>query len=225
MDEDVCPLRALSPMSEIVAQVAAKRKIPLIDFVAIQEKHSQHGIPGDGVFLDHVHPTIEAHRLLALEILNVMASEGIANPDMDDATLLQVSSDVMSQIDPAAHGRALMNLSKVLGWAGKLREAYRLAVKAAELIPDNAAAQYQAGITAQLVGKLEESIDHYRMVIEIEPTAALAHGNLGVSLEARGDLAGAVRHYERSLKYGEPKDAERNQRNLARAQQKLRQSP
>jgi tetratricopeptide (TPR) repeat protein len=225
MDEDVCPLRALSPMSEIVAQVATKRKIPLIDFVAIQEEHSQHGIPGDGVFLDHVHPTIEAHRLLALEILNVMASEGIANPDMDDATLLQVSSDVMSQIDPAAHGRALMNLSKVLGWAGKLREAYRLAVKAAELIPDSAAAQYQAGITAQLVGKLEESIDHYRMVIEIEPTAALAHGNLGVSLEARGDLAGAVRHYERSLKYGEPKDAERNQRNLARAQQKLRQSP
>lgn len=225
MDEDVCPLRALSPMSEIVAQVATKRKIPLIDFVAIQEEHSQHGIPGDGVFLDHVHPTIEAHRLLALEILNVMASEGIANPDLDDATLLQVSSDVMSQIDPAAHGRALMNLSKVLGWAGKLREAYRLAVKAAELIPDSAAAQYQAGITAQLVGKLEESIDHYRMVIEIEPTAALAHGNLGVSLEARGDLAGAVRHYERSLKYGEPKDAERNQRNLARAQQKLRQSP
>lgn len=225
MDEDVCPLRALSPTSEIVAQVATERKIPLIDFVAIQEEHSQHGIPGNGVFLDHVHPTIEAHRLLALEILNVMGREGIANPDMDDATLLQVSSDVMSQIDPAAHGRALMNLSKVLGWAGKLREAYRLAVKAAELNPDSAAVQYQAGVTAQLVGKLEESIDHYRKVIEVEPTAALAHGNLGVSLEARGDLEGAVRHYELSLKYGETKDAERNQRNLARAQEKLRQSP
>ncbi len=224
MDEDVCPLRALSPTSEIVAQVAMEREIPLIDFVAIQEEHSQHGIPGNEVFLDHVHPTIEGHRLLALEILNVMASEGIASPSKDDATLRQVRSDVMSQIDPAAHGRALMNLSKVMGWAGKLSEAYRLAVKAAELNPDSAAVQYQAGVTAQLVGKLEESINHYDKVIEIDPTAALAHGNLGVSLEAGGYLAGAVRHYELSLKYGEPKDAERNQRNLARAQQKLRQS-
>ena len=224
MDEDVCPLRALSPTSEIVAQVAMEREIPLIDFVAIQEEHSQHGIPGNEVFLDHVHPTIEGHRLLALEILNVMASEGIASPSKDAATLRQVRSDVMSQIDPAAHGRALMNLSKVMGWAGKLSEAYRLAVKAAELNPDSAAVQYQAGVTAQLVGKLEESINHYDKVIEIDPTAALAHGNLGVSLEAGGYLAGAVRHYELSLKYGEPKDAERNQRNLARAQQKLRQS-
>ena len=225
MDEDVCPLRALSPTSEIVAKVAAERKIPLIDFVAMQEEHSQHGIPGNEVFLDHVHPTIEAHRLLALEILNVMASEEIANPAMDEATLLQVKSDVMSQIDPAAHGRALMNLSKVMGWAGKLSEAYRLAVKAAEINPDSAAVQYQAGVTAQLVGKLEESIEHYDKVIEIDPTAALAHGNLGVSLEASNYLASAVRHYELSLKYGEPKDAERNQQNLARAQQKLRQSP
>ncbi len=74
------------------------------------------------------------------------------------------------------------------------------------------------------MGRLEESITHYRKVIEIEPAAALAHGNLGVSLEARGDLAGAVRHYELSLHYGERKDAQRNQANLARARQKLRES-
>lgn len=224
-DEDVCPLRALSPTSEIVAQVAAERNVPRIDFVAMQENASQNGIPGDEVFLDHVHPTIEAHRGLALEILNVMAGEGIANLDLDEATLRQVRSDVLGRIDPAAHGRALMNLSKVLGWAGKLSESYRLAVKAAELSPESAAVRYQAGVTAQLAGKLDESINHYRKVLEIDPTAALAHGNLGVSLEARGDLAGAVHHYELSLKYGEPKDSERNQRNLDRARRKLREGP
>jgi tetratricopeptide (TPR) repeat protein len=225
MDEDVCPLRALSPTGEIVAQVAEQREVPLIDYVAIQEKSSPHGIPGNKVFLDHVHPTIEAHRLLALEILDVLASEGIANPDVDDAKLLQVKHDVLSRIDLAAHAHALMNLSKVLGWAGKLREAYRLAGKAAELNPHSAEVQYQAGLTAQLTVKLDEAIDRYRKVIALAPTAALAHGNLGVLLEARGDLEGAIRHFRLSLQYGESNDAERNQRNLARVQQKLRERP
>ncbi len=222
-DEDVCPLRALSPMSEIVARVAGDRNIPLIDFVAIQEEHSPHGIPGEAVFLDHVHPTIEAHRMLALEVLSVMAREGIANPSMDEALLRRVKNDVMGRIDTNTHAQALMNLSKVLGWAGKLHEAYRLAAKAAKLDPEDVAVQYQAGLTAQLTGRRRESIDYYRRAVQLEPTAALVHGNLGVALESRGDLEGAIRHYRLALRHGEQKDAARNQRNLLRAQQKLRQ--
>lgn len=221
-DEDICPLRALSPTRDIVLEVAKDRRIPLIDFVAIQEEQAPNGITGTTVFLDHVHPTIESHRLLALEILNVLAREGIASPSMDDALRRQVKEDVMGRIDPEAHAQALMNLSKVLGWAGKLGEAYRLAAKAAELFPKNVAVQYQAGLTAQLIGKRDESIDHYSKAVELKPTAALAHGNLGVSLESRGDLEEAIRHYQLALQYGEPKDAARNQRNLVRARQKLR---
>jgi tetratricopeptide (TPR) repeat protein len=223
MDEDVCPLRALSPTARIVAEVAADRGVPLVDFVALQEKLSEHGIPGNEVFLDHVHPTIESHRLLALEILRVMAAEGIVDPSIDDATLVRVKNEVNGRIDRGAHGQALMNLSKVLGWAGKVEEAHRLAIKAVELSPESAAVRYQAGLTAQLLGKIDESIDHYTKVIEIDPTAALAYGNLGVSLDARGYLASAVHHYELALEHGEAKDAERNQRNLTRAREKLRQ--
>jgi tetratricopeptide (TPR) repeat protein len=223
LDEDICPLRALSPIRGIVEQVAVERNIPWIDFVAIQEQHSPHGIPGATVFFDHVHPMIEAQRILALEILGLMAREGIVKPSLDGALLQQVKDNVMGRIDPQAHAQALMNLSKVLGWAGKLREAYRLAAKAAELYPENVAVQYQAGLTAQLTGKRDESIDHYRKALEIEPTAALVHGNLGVGLESRGDLERAIHHYRLALQYGDPKDAARNRRNLARAEEKLRQ--
>ncbi len=223
VDEDICPLRALSPTGGIVARIAEDRDIPLVDFAAIQEEHSPHGIPGETVFFDHVHPTIESHRLLALEILNVMAREGIADCSIDDDTLLQVKNDVLGRIDSGAHALALMNLSKVLGWAGKLDEAYRLAFKAVQLSPEDATIQYQAGLTAQLLGKADEAVIHYRWTIDIEPTAALAHGNLGVGLEARGDLEEAIEHYRLALQYGEPKDTARNRRNLLRAQTKLRE--
>lgn len=223
LDEDVCPLRALSPTSEIVAQVAKEREIPLIDFVAIQEEHSPHGIPGREVFFDHVHPTIESHRLLALEILSVMENEGIVSPDLDDAKLLQVKNDVESRIDAAAEAQALMNLSKVLGWANKLGEAYYWAGEAVGKDPKSPAVRYQAGLTAQMVGKLDEAIVHYGRAIKLAPRHALAHGNLADALEMGGDLDAAIRHYKLALKYGDRKDAGRNQGNLTRAQQKLQQ--
>lgn len=225
LDEDVCPLRALSSTRDIVQEVAVEREAPLIDFVAMQESRSEHGIPGNEVFLDHVHPTIESHRLLGLALLRVMAREKLVEPQMKEATLARVKDEVLGGIDQKAHGRALMNLSKVLGWAGKLEESCRLALQAVELHPDSAAVQYQAGVSAQLVGKIDESIDFYTRVIEIDPTAALAHGNLGVSLEAQGYPASAVHHYELALEHGEPEDADRNRRNLERAREKLRQAP
>jgi tetratricopeptide (TPR) repeat protein len=222
-DEDVCPLRALSPMERIVEEVASDREVPLIDFVALQDARSPHGIPGEAVFLDHVHPTIESHRLLALEIMGAMTEAGIAVPTLDRATAERVKNEVTGRIDPASHARALTNLSKVLGWAGKVREAYRLAAQAAELNPEDAATQYQAGLTAQLMGNTAESIVHYRKSIELDPNISLAYGNLGVALEESGDLEGAIREFRLALQYSDnPDDTARNQSNLERAEQALR---
>jgi tetratricopeptide (TPR) repeat protein len=222
-DEDVCPLRALSSMLRIVEEIAADRDVPLIDFVASQDARSPRGIPGETVFLDHVHPTIDSHRVLALEIMKAMADAGVDVPDLSPATVARVAKEVTDRIDPASHARALMNLSKVLGWAGKIQEAYRLAAQAAQLTPEDAAVQYQAGLTAQLVGNTADSIVHYRKSIELEPSVSLAHGNLGVALEDSGDLEGAIRHFRLALQYSDnPTDKARNQSNLERVQKTMR---
>jgi tetratricopeptide (TPR) repeat protein len=222
-DEDVCPLRALSPMERIVEEVASDREIPLIDFVASQDARSPHGIPGEAVFLDHVHPTIESHRLLALEIMDAMTGAGIAVPALDLSTAERVKNEVTGRIDSASHARALTNLSKVLGWAGKVREAYRLAAQAAEMNPEDAATQYQAGLTAQLMGNTAESIVNYRKSIELDPSVSLAYGNLGVALEDSGDLEGAIRQFKLALQFADnPEDSARNQSNLERAERALR---
>ena len=218
-DEDICPLRALSPMVEIATEVAAERRVPLIDFVALQDARSTNGVPGETVFVDHVHPTIDSHRALALEILDAMAEAGIAVPALTRSTADRVRREVTGRIDPAAHARALMNLSKVLGWAGKVLEAYGLAAQAAQMDPEDAAVQYQAGLTAQLIGKLDESIVHYRKAIELQPEVSLPHGNLGVALEDTGDLEGAIRQFRLALQYSDnPSDVARNQSNLERAE-------
>src|SRR5690606_17589213 len=68
IDEDVCPLRMLSPMRPAVSEVAAEYGVPLIDFQALLERQTETGITGEEWFLDHVHTTIDGYRELALQL-------------------------------------------------------------------------------------------------------------------------------------------------------------
>ena len=74
-DEDICPLRALTPFSAIVSDVAQIKNTGFIDFDRMVNEQSANGIPGSDLFLDHVHPTIEGNRLLALAIVEEMTRE------------------------------------------------------------------------------------------------------------------------------------------------------
>jgi hypothetical protein len=69
-DLDVCPLRCISAIEEKIAEVAQKRAVPLIRFREALERIASEtcdrlAVPGNESFLDHVHPTIERHQLLA----------------------------------------------------------------------------------------------------------------------------------------------------------------
>jgi len=205
--------------------VGADENVPLIDFEALQESHSEHGIPGGAVFLDHVHPTVEANRLLALEILKAMEKEGMVKPDWDPAVIQRVTQEVMGRIDYRVNSLALMNLCKTLGWAGKREEAYRAGIQASKLAPDIGAVRYEAGLAAQMFGRTNEALEQYSRAIELDPALGDAHCNLGVLLEERGDLVDAVTQYRLAIQYSKPGSAERDRRNLASALEKLRALP
>ncbi len=222
-DEDVCPLRALGPMPGIVREVAAEYRVPVVDFAQLADLWAQNGIPGAELFLDHVHPTIDCNRRLALEIFDELVHEGMVDPDdsWGEETLRAVTQRVEGGLDANAHAVALSNLSKVIGWAGKLDESYLLARRAAELDPDDVRVRYQAGLSADLVGRHDEAAAHYVRAIEIQPDADLPHGNLGVSLERQGRLPEAVEHYRIAFANSGPDDFEHHRQNLANGLLKL----
>ncbi|MEM7351767.1 MAG: SGNH/GDSL hydrolase family protein [Acidobacteriota bacterium] len=213
-DEDVCPLRALGPTSRIVADVAHRGAVPMVDFASMVEERSPQGIAGEDLFLDHVHPTIEGHRLLALEILQILEREGVVRPvaDWGEGSIRRVQQAVEDQIDPAAHGMALSQLSRVLGWAGKLEEARKLAIRSTELAPNLAPVQHQAALSAHLTGHLDEAILHYRHTLELDPRTATAHSNLAVILDDAGEVTEAARHYRHAIALLSDKNAAYRQR-------------
>ncbi|MEE4273962.1 MAG: tetratricopeptide repeat protein [Thermoanaerobaculales bacterium] len=219
-DEDVCPLRGVAPIPSVVREVAAERGVGLVDFEALADAWAADGIPGADLFLDHVHPTIQVHRRLAVAVIDAMAKRGLVVPGdgWTEAAIADVADRVESSVDTLDHALALMKLSKVLGWAGKLEESFRLAEQAAELFPDDSRIQYNAGLTAHLLGRKDIAVGHYRRAVEIQPDADEPHGNLGVLLEEAGRYDEAVHHFRLAIRYARsPETIRRNRANLARA--------
>ena len=206
-------------MAGIVREVADERAVAVVDFERIVADRSDHGIPDGSLFLDHVHPTIEGNRMLALAILDALAARAVVipAPGWGPDRVAEVVSAVEAGLDPKDHAAALTNLAKVIGWAGKQREAYQLMQRAVELDPDDVQVQYHAGLTADLLGRHDEAMAHYRRAIEILPTADLPHGNLAVGLEREGRLAEAIDHYRVAFQYSSPEMLQHNRDNLANA--------
>lgn len=200
-DQDICPLRILSPMEHILESVAAEQEVPLVDFVELAEGQSENETPGENLFLDHVHPTIEGHRLLALALLEEMERQKIVkvSSTWSEAAIRQVSQELESRLDDEAHSMALHNLAAVLSWAGKFEEARKLALRAIQRFPNNAQAHYQAGINGSAMGQNDRAIHHYRRALQLKPDHVEAHSQLGKLLLERGQWEEAIRHSRHAL--------------------------
>ena len=203
-DEDVCPLRALSALQGIVAEVAAARNALLVDFARTVARHSPQGVPGEEIFLDHVHPTIAGHRLLAEEIIDALTAAGIVQPTgrWGRAAIDSVGEIVTCRLDREKAGQALLNLARVIGWAGKKEEAYRLARRGLELVPDDAVGLGQAGTYARHIGKLDEAEAYFLRALAIDRDDAGAHNGIGLVLRDRGQLEEAIASFQRALELG-----------------------
>lgn len=80
---DVCPLRLLQPIERVLERVTAETRTPIIDAHALLERQSRLGILGDDWMLDHVHPSIQGHQIIAGALMDTMARQGWVNPRAD----------------------------------------------------------------------------------------------------------------------------------------------
>jgi len=207
-DEDICPLRAQKPILDIVAEVASEQDVPVVDFVELMQRQSEHGTPGEKLFLDHVHPTIESNRQLALALLETMSRRRMVQfaAAWGNAEIERIRQEVESSLDLTAHGAALRNISRLFRWAGKFEEGYKIGVLATEMVPADAEAFFQTAGNALELGRIDEAISYYRRALQIEPNYARAHCGLAVALQSQGQTqrgsAGpdeTTGHYLRSL--------------------------
>ena len=82
-ENDICPLRILESMNRAVLDTAEATDTPLVDVRRMYEEISDGGIPGGLYLVDHVHPSIEGHQLIADLIASKLSMIGIVDPHTD----------------------------------------------------------------------------------------------------------------------------------------------
>jgi lysophospholipase L1-like esterase len=97
-DLDAVPHGIPSFFNDLVREVARASGALLVDAAARFERESPHGLVGDDLFADFVHPNIRGHQLIAAAITDTLRAAGVPAPaerwrigayvDPDPATLL-----------------------------------------------------------------------------------------------------------------------------------------
>ncbi len=201
VNEDICPLRAVSNVVQIVRRTADELHVPLVDFeqlIASQSRQRQgHSSPGDEFFLDHVHPTISTNGQLATAIVEQLIAADMIKVQSapTERMLAQVRERIESRIDTRQHAIALRNLAKVLNWAGKHVEAGSLAMRAVEELPDDPESLVMSAAYLAETGRMDQAIEHYRRALRHRVDYAIAHQMLGAALVDRGELTAALKHF------------------------------
>ncbi|MFT5106384.1 MAG: tetratricopeptide (TPR) repeat protein [Verrucomicrobiales bacterium] len=204
LENDICPLRMLAEMRAILNEVAADRGVPVVDYHQILAQASEHGAPGEVEFLDHVHPTVESHRQLALALIDELGEQGIAQvkTGWDEGA---ATARVMARVDDNQRGIAMRNLANVMQWAGKYEDAYAAAKISLELVPGDAYANFVTGDLAEKLGKKDEAMKQYKFLTgftvdpKVAPYFVQAHYKYAGLLAEKGEEAECIRMLQRTL--------------------------
>lgn len=73
---DICPLRTVGPIEAAIRKTAARTGVPLVDAHELLQSKCPSGILGERFLVDHVHPSIEGHQLIAEALFGQIARLG-----------------------------------------------------------------------------------------------------------------------------------------------------
>ena len=193
---DVCPLRAIDAITATVQRVASQQQVPVVDFPSMLRERClrEHGHPclGEEYFLDHVHPTRQSHRHLALWILDhLKQSAFVPDRKVAESGIDAIANRIESKVDDNASGVSLRNLAKVLHWSGKFDEAIPRARDALRLLHNDVESLAVLADCLAQTEKPDEAMDVYEDLFQIAPQYVRSYLPYGELLVRQGDFSGA----------------------------------
>jgi tetratricopeptide (TPR) repeat protein len=210
IDEDVCPLRALTPMHAIEVRAAKAVGGGLVDFEgmlrgAVTARDGM-GALGEPDFADHVHLTIGNYGLLARGILDEMRRMGLTKARPDSAALARVRARVMARLTSSEEGLGYHNVAKVMNWAGKTADAARAARRGLALdstSPEAVPSSLFVGAELDRANRPAEALPHYLRAARIDPYNTDAHRLLGGAYLRLNRPADSEREFTEAWRLGD----------------------
>ncbi|MFH1113384.1 MAG: tetratricopeptide repeat protein [Pseudomonadota bacterium] len=210
-DLDVCPLRCITGLEEKIRQVCAKEHVALIHFEPALVKANNgdevaSAVPGNESFLDHVHPTIEGHQLLAELIMDEMIRARLVRPKrvLTREERDSIYDKGIKALDPQFFVTRDLNLVKTLRWAGKKDEARQVLLKTAERLNDNPEVHKMLGSFLVEDGNYGEAIEEYNKAVQLSGGDPVMRFSLGNAYYKAGRQSESQEIFEKLLAEGRP---------------------
>ncbi|MBI1374808.1 MAG: hypothetical protein GC159_18970 [Phycisphaera sp.] len=129
---DICPLRAIDAFGQAVRDAISSTDAIYVDARGVLSKQCRDGIPGNEMFIDHVHPSIHGHKLLAAEIARVLDTHHVVTLSSDwrqRAEAAWATHEV--SLPPLYYEKGMLNLKQLNTWARHRRSSSNAGVSAA----------------------------------------------------------------------------------------------
>lgn len=108
---DICPLRILESQRQIIKKIARRHRLPFADLHTLLENESEHFTLGSELLVDHIHPSIRGHQIIAKFLLDKFDQSGWL-PHRPDSFSKTLSSRFQKHLD---------DLPKIYFFHGKMR--------------------------------------------------------------------------------------------------------
>ena len=120
-DRDVCPLRMLESERASLAQIALRHHVPFVDLHAFLEEQSDFLSLGSDLLVDHVHPSIKGHQLVAGEVVKAFVKEGWVKAgelelELGSESLKAVFQRHLDSLSPIYYLHGRMRLDNLTLW-------------------------------------------------------------------------------------------------------------
>ncbi|HYQ72181.1 MAG TPA: tetratricopeptide repeat protein, partial [Gammaproteobacteria bacterium] len=144
---------------------------------------------------------MEGYRLLGLALFDELVRENIAHPDAgwNAARREAVRETVIAGLDPRDEGGALLNLGKVLEWAGKFEEAYAAFQQSLKILGPSPAIYDRLARTAYALDRYDEAVAYLQATLELAPDMPGVHAKLATILAKLDKTDAAIRHSKAEL--------------------------
>jgi lysophospholipase L1-like esterase len=123
---DICPLRMLEPMKQIIYDVARSTQTPLVDADALIAASSRSGFPDRQWLVDHVHPSMSGHQLIADALADKMEELKLVHRQPQWQGKRETAyREHLASLDHVYFQRGKDRLRSEQGWAHGLAPAIR----------------------------------------------------------------------------------------------------
>lgn len=180
-DDDICPLRIISPVEQSLLRIAATTSTPLVDAASLLAARSPDGIPGNDWYVDHVHPTIGGHQLIARALAEQMRARGLLAPSAvwPEAKRVDAYARHLAALSPAYFADG----ARRVGWLEHWAQRKRLA---AEAVPQDARGYARLGFLRLDLGDEDAAWEAIREALKRDRTVASLIQERAVQLVAEG---------------------------------------